>query len=224
MTGNAQGDVPAAGTPPAGPTAAKLIQTLGGLGALAGLVIVVAYTATLPAIQANKARVLAAAIEEVLGAPARYDTLYVTPDSLSHTPPVGVDPGTIETVYLGYAADSSVIGFAITGALPGFADIIRVIFGYDPRTSRVLAMKVLEQKETPGLGDKIEKDSAFVAEFRDAIVPLRGVKQGEGDDSTEIDMITGVTISSRTLIRVINQTLERVGPLLAAHLQEGVPQ
>jgi electron transport complex protein RnfG len=81
-------------------------------------------------------------------------------------------------------------------------------------------MKVLEQKETPGLGDKIEKDTSFVAEFRNAVTPLRGVKNGEGDDSTEIDMITGVTISSRTVIKVINQTLERVGPALAARLQE----
>jgi electron transport complex protein RnfG len=217
MSGPAQG-VPAP-TPPGGPTAAKLIQTLGGLGALAGLVIVVAYTATLPAIEANKARVLAAAIEEVLGAPARYDTLYVSADSLTHTRPVGVDPATLETVYLGYRADASVIGFAVTGAAPGFSDVIRLIFGYDPRTSTVLAMKVLEQKETPGLGDKIEKDSAFVAEFRDAITPLAGVKESDGTDSSEIDMITGVTISSRTVIRIINQALDRLGPVLAAHLE-----
>jgi electron transport complex protein RnfG len=222
MTGPAHG-APAAPTPPAGPTAAKLILTLGGLGALAGLVIVVAYTATLPAIEANKARVLAAAIEEVLGAPARYDTLYVSGDSLTRTRPVDVDPAALDVVYLGYRADSSVIGFAVTGAAPGFADVIRLIFGYDPRDSTVLAMKVLEQKETPGLGDKIEKDSAFVADFREALTPLNGVKESDGTDAAEIDMITGVTISSRTVIRVINQTLERVGPLLAAHLQ-GVTQ
>jgi electron transport complex protein RnfG len=108
----------------------------------------------------------------------------------------------------------------VTGADPGFSDVVRLIFGYDPRTSRVLAMKVLEQKETPGLGDKIEKDTAFVAEFRSAVAPLKGVKRGEGNDSTEIDMITGVTISSRTVIRVINQTLARLGPALAARLQE----
>jgi electron transport complex protein RnfG len=222
MTGPAQG-APAAPTPPAGPTAAKLIQTLGGLGAVAGLIIVVAYTATLPAIQANKARVLAAAIDEVLGAPARYDTLYVSGDSLARTPPPGVDPAALDVVYLGYRQDSSVIGFAVTGADPGFADVVRLIFGYDPRESRVLAMKVLEQKETPGLGDKIEKDSAFVTEFRNAIAPLRGVKGSEGTDASEIDMITGVTISSRTVIRVINEALERLAPVLAAHL-EGVPQ
>jgi hypothetical protein len=33
-------------------------------------------------------------------------------------------------------------------------------------------------------------------------------------------MITGVTISSRTVIRVINQTLQRLGPALAATLPE----
>jgi electron transport complex protein RnfG len=222
MTGPAQG-TPQVVTPPAGPSAARLIQTLGGLGAIAGLVIVVAYTATWPSIQANKARVLAAAIDEVLGAPARYDTLYVSGDSLVHTRPTGVDPAALETVYLGYRQDSSVIGFAVTGADPGFADVVRLIFGYDPRNTRVLAMKVLEQKETPGLGDKIEKDSVFVAEFRDAITPLKGVKESDGADAAEIDMITGVTISSRTVIRVINETLERLGPVLAAHL-EGVPQ
>ena len=223
MTGPADGhagSTPAPATPTTGSPAVALIRTLGGLGVIAGLLIVVAYTATLPRITANKARVLAAAIDEVLGAPARYDTLYVVGDSLTPAAPAGVDPATLETVYLGYRADSSVIGFAVTGAAPGFADVVRLIFGYDPRASRVLAMKVLEEKETPGLGDKIEKDTMFVAEFRDAVVPLRGVKRGEGDDSTEIDMITGVTISSRTVIRVINQTLERLGPMLAARLQE----
>jgi electron transport complex protein RnfG len=222
MTGSVH-DAPKGGTAPAGPSAAKLIQTLGGLGAVAGLVIVVAYTATLPRIEANKARVLAAAIDEVLGAPARYDTLYVTGNALARTPPAGADPAALETVYLGYRADSSLIGFAVTGADPGFADVVRLIFGYDPRASRVLAMKVLEEKETPGLGDKIEKDTAFIAEFRDAIAPLKGVKRGAGADATEIDMITGVTISSRTVIRVINETLERLGPVLAAHLQ-GAPR
>jgi electron transport complex protein RnfG len=211
---------PPAPEPSRGAPAVALIRTLGGLGVIAGLLIVVAYTATLPAITANKARVLAAAIDEVLSAPARYDTLYVVGDSLTPTPPAGVDPASLEAVYLGYRADSSVIGFAVSGGLPGFSDVVRVLFGYDPRTSQVLAMKVLEQKETPGLGDKIEKDSAFVAEFRSVFTPLTGVKQDDGTDSTAIDMITGVTISSRTVIKVINQTLERLGPALAARLQE----
>jgi electron transport complex protein RnfG len=214
---------PQSPAPSTGSPAIALFRTLGGLGVVAGLLIVVAYTATLPRIEANKARVLAAAIDEVLGAPARYDTLYLVHDSLVRAAPAGVAPASLETVYLGYRADGSAIGFAVTGADPGFSDVVRLLFGYDPRTSRVLAMKVLEQKETPGLGDKIEKDTLFVAEFRNAFAPLRGVKRGEGNDSTEIDMITGVTISSRTVIRIINRTLERLGPALDAGLRQGVP-
>jgi electron transport complex protein RnfG len=83
-------------------------------------------------------------------------------------------------------------------------------------------MMVLESKETPGLGDKIEKDEAFVSQFDGAIAPLLGVKSGAGTgDPSEIDMITGATISSRTIINIINETLERLGPLIEAYGEEG---
>jgi electron transport complex protein RnfG len=223
MIGHVHGASPAPATPGGGASARQLIQTLGGLGLVAGLVIVVAYTATLPRIEANKARVLAAAIEEVLGDPARYDTLYVVGDSLVATPPASTDPKTLEAVYLGYRADSSAIGFAVVGAEPGFSDVVRLIFGYDPRTPRLLGMKVLEEKETPGLGDRIEKDQAFVAGFTDAATPLKGVKRGTGTSPNDVDMITGATISSRTVIRAINEALERLGPALSARLRETVP-
>ncbi len=79
-------------------------------------------------------------------------------------------------------------------------------------------MKVLESKETPGLGDKIEKDSAFVLQFDGAVTPLLGVKPRDATgDLHEIDMITGATISSRVVIRIINNTIERLGPLLDAY-------
>ena len=87
--------------------------------------------------------------------------------------------------------------------------MIRLIFGYDPGSGEVLGMKVLESKETPGLGDKIEKDSSFVAEFAGVEAPLVGVKPGNaagGED--EVVMITGATISSRAIIDIINHRLE----------------
>lgn len=222
MSGHSH-DVPPVAVPPAGASPRALIQTLGGVGAMAGLLIVIAFVATLPRIEANKARVLAAAIEEVLGAPDHYDTLYVVNDSLTPTRPGIADPRTLEIVYLGYRADSTVIGFAVVGKEPGFADVIRLIFGYDPRNSRLLGMKILEEKETPGLGDKIWKSRDFVAEFAGAVTPLKGVKNGQGNEPNEVDMITGATISSRTVIRAINKTLERLGPSLAARLQETAP-
>jgi hypothetical protein len=45
--------------------------------------------------------------------------------------------------------------------------------------------------------------------------PLTGVKPGRGEGvAGEVDVITGATISSRTVVRAINEALERVGPAL----------
>lgn len=194
--------------------AGRFLVTLGGAGALAGFAIVAAFLWTEPRIEAHRARALRAAVEEVLKQPDRYDTLYVVDGALAAQLPAGADPRRYEQVYLGYRG-AAPIGFAVTGAEPGFQDVVRLIFGYDPATRTVIGMRVLESKETPGLGDKIEKDSGFVAEFDRVAVPLVGVKAGRGrGDPAAVDMITGATISSRAVIRIINHRLERLGPLL----------
>jgi electron transport complex protein RnfG len=199
----------------------QLIATLGGGGAVAGALIVIAWTLTLPPIEANRARRLDAAISEVLRQPARYDTLYVVDSAFRREPAPGADPKTAEKVYLGFGADGAPTGYAIVSEMPGFADVVRVIFGYDPGTKQLIGMKVIESKETPGLGDKIEKDTAFVRQFGGLIAPLRGVKAGAGKGGPdEVDLITGATISTRIVVRIINGALERLGPALA----QGAPE
>jgi electron transport complex protein RnfG len=211
---------PSAAPPARQSTPQRLIFTLGGFGALAGLLIVVAFTVTQPRIRANKAAALAAAIDEVLGAPDRYDTLYVLDNALSTTLPAGTTADQADAVYYGYHGTTP-IGFAVIADGPGFQDRIRLIFGYEPSTKRMLGMKVLESKETPGLGDKIVKDTAFISQFARVEGPVVGVKAGQGKGNpNEIVMITGATISSRSLIKAINATLERVGPLLATYAGE----
>jgi len=198
-------------------SAARLVVTLGGSGALAGALIVIAYILTLPAIEAHRAARLNAAITEVLRGPARYDTLYVVGGALRRDPPAGADPKTLEKIYLGHAADGSPVGYAVVAQEPGFADVVRVIFGYDPATKKLLGMKVIESKETPGLGDLIEKKKEFVSQFVGRTTPLKGVKAGAGKgDPSEVDLITGATISSRIVVRIINNALARYGPALEA--------
>jgi electron transport complex protein RnfG len=189
-------------------------MTLGFAGAIAGLAIVLVFQWTAPTIEAYKAEQLRIAISEVLQQPDRFDTLYVVDGALM---PSG-DPTIHETVYLGYRNDRPV-GFAIATGEPGFQDVIRLIFGYDHERDVLLGMKVLESKETPGLGDKIEKDSAFVNQFDGVQSPLVGIKARDNSgDPHEVDMITGATISSRTIIKAINNALERLGPLLDQYM------
>jgi electron transport complex protein RnfG len=210
--------------PPEKPAAPawRLLATLGVAGGIAGLLIVLTFDWAQPRIEAHQARVLRLAVQEVLLEPARYEALFVYDGAITATLPAGVDSVGVERVYLGYDATGAPVGFAVVTSKAGFQDQIRLIFGYDPRTGRLLGMKVLESKETPGLGDKIEKDSSFVAEFAGVASPLVGVKSGAGrGEANEVDMITGATISSRTLIDAINAALARLGPMLGTYATGG---
>ncbi|MDX1390712.1 MAG: FMN-binding protein, partial [Acidobacteriota bacterium] len=178
-------------------------------GALAGLAIVLVFQWADPRIEAWRAEVLSEAVTEVLAGAARYETVFLEEGALTSAP-VGDTTG-LDRVYVGYDGDDAPVGVAMVGAAAGFQDVIRLLFGFDPATDRVLGMKVLESKETPGLGDKIEKDSSFVAAFLRVAAPLVGVKEGrESGADTEVTMITGATISSRAVVDIINDRLDGV--------------
>ena len=194
----------------------RLLATLGVAGALAGLLIVVAFQWAQPKVEAHKALVLRQAIEDVLHAPAKADTLFAIGGRLVTDPPAS-DRKTADRVYRGYDATGRPVGYAITWTEAGFADNIALIFGYAPATKKVLGMRILSSKETPGLGDKIEKDSAFVQQFRGVQGPINGVKGAKpANDPSALVMITGATISSRTVIREINHAIAHWEPLIAA--------
>ena len=110
-------------------------------------------------------------------------------------------------VYAAYRKDGAFAGYAIPGSGPGFQDTIALIYGYDPVRKRVIGMEVLESRETPGLGDKIFKDQHFVGEFKDlAVKPsIQVVKKGTGGAPNEVDGITGATISSKAVVRILNE-------------------
>jgi len=202
----------------------RLILTLALAGLAAGLLLVLVYRATLPAIERNKEAAIQKAITDVLRAPARTEALYILDGKLVAEAdlPAGTNAKGLERVFRGFDQESRSIGFALVHGEPGFQGVVRLIFGYDPATRTVLGMKVLESKETPGLGDKIEKDAAFVSQFGGVATPIHGVKAGAGSGAaSDIDMITGATISSKAVIRIINNKLEELSGLLEAHAEAG---
>jgi len=200
----------------------RLVATLAIAGALAGLLIVTVNQHTKPIIDKYKAEQLKIAVYEVLPGVDRYSTFYLVDNELALTLPEGAKESEYKRAYVGYDASGQVSGVAISRGEPGFQDIIQVIFGFDPATGKLSGMKILDSKETPGLGDKIFKDMAFVNQFfAGPETPLLGVKIGAGKGApNEIDMITGATISSKVVIRIINNAMAEWNPVL----EKGIPE
>ena len=200
----------------------RLVATLAIAGTLAGLLIVLVNQHTKPLIDAYKAEQLQKAVYEVLPDTAHYDTYYLVDSKLSLTLPEGAKESEYKRIYAGYNADNKLNGVAMSRGESGFQDVIMIIFGFNPNSGKLMGMKVLDSKETPGLGDKIFKDMKYVNQFfAGPLTPLIPTKPGMGKGLPgEIDTITGATISSKKLIEIINHALEEWKPLL----ETGIPQ
>jgi electron transport complex protein RnfG len=200
----------------------RLVATLAVAGALAGLLIVWVNLHTKPIIDEYRAEQLKLAVYEVLPGAARYTTLYRIDGALSAELPAGSKPGDFRQAYVGYDDSGQMIGVAVSRGESGFQDIVLVIFGFEPDSGILLGMKVLESKETPGLGDKIFKDLVFVDQFfARPQTPLVAIKKGSGKGRPgEIDAITGATISSKVVVSIINNGIEDWQPVL----QQGIPE
>ena len=193
----------------------RLVATLTIAGLFSGLSIVIAYRTTLPRIQANQRAALERAVFEVLPGTTRLERYSWDGSKLGAE---ATGQGSLqESIFAGFNADGALVGFAVPGAGAGFADTIKLIYGLDPSAERVLGMKVLESRETPGLGDKIYKDLEFVGEFRALVVdPLIELIKGHGEKPNQVDAITGATISSRAVVKILNQTNEIWRPRITA--------
>ena len=163
----------------------RLVATLAVAGILAGILIALVNQHTHPIIEAYRAEQLRKAVYEVLPGVARYDTYYLIDGALGLALPEGAKESDYKRAYVGYDEAGQTKGVALSRGESGFQDIILVIFGFDPAAGTLSGMKVLESKETPGLGDKIFKDQAFVDQFfAGPRIPLVSVKAGAGRGTT----------------------------------------
>ncbi len=110
------------------------------------------------------------------------------------------------------------IGFAMAYAGNGFQGKIRLMAGVSPDASTVIALEILEQVETPGLGTKVVEDP-FRTQFTNLVAQpdVVAVKGAEPSAPNEIQTITGATISSKAVVRIVNDALAT----LRAAIKEG---
>lgn len=100
-------------------------------------------------------------------------------------------------------------GAAITAIAPnGYSGEIKLLIAIDT-THSLLGVRVLEHRETPGLGDDIERDkSNWITQFDNASLakytePLWRVKKEGG----VFDQFTGATITPSAVVRSVHRVL-----------------
>jgi len=192
-------------TQSAGPSSLRLMLTLAIAGLISGVAIIGIYESTLPTITANKARELREAVFKVLPGVSQMQQLVYRDGELVAAEELKKDE---QAVYGGYDQQGDFVGYAIPAAGPGFQDTIGLLYGFTPERKLIIGMAVLESRETPGLGDKIYKDADFVGSFSALSTEPKivAVKKGTKTKPNEIDAITGATISSNAVVRIINET------------------
>ena len=203
-------------------------RTLVGLALGCGLVIATVFEVSRAPIEHNRAQALGSAITRVLpGSVTRQGLTLTDQDKLARIP----EPTSQADVYRTRDTAGNLLGFAIVATGMGYQDQIRLLYGYDPSRGHLTGYVVLESRETPGLGSRIGTDKAFLARFKGLGVrwvrdtgelapALRVVRPGTSNQPSEIDGITGATVSSRAVVSILNDSLRKWLPGIHAEETE----
>jgi electron transport complex protein RnfG len=205
-----------------------MYRALVGIGAVCGLAVVLVFQATAPVIARNRAEALERAILDVVPGAATSRAWELAEDG-TFAPATG-EAGHDRRVFAAYDADGAFVGLAIDCRGMGYQDTIAVLWGYSPAAQAIVGLWVLESRETPGLGDRIETDPAFRANFERLDValddagqslahPVETVAHGKKESPWQVDGITGATISSKAIGKILDESasywLPKLRPRLA---------
>jgi electron transport complex protein RnfG len=203
----------------------NMLRTLGLVATISGLLVVLSYRITLPLIEHNKQMAIERALFKVIpGAVSRSDFVVIGDK-------IEVQGNQTDGIplYAGYDDKGKLKGIALEAAAAGYQDVIRILYGYDPYCLCIRGIEVLKMAETPGIGDKIIKDKDFQQNFEalearphgsgkgleNEIIP---VKHGTKNQPWQIDAISGATISSNAVARMLNQTSQNLVPVIIKNL------
>ncbi len=205
-----------------------MVRTMGVVSLLSGVLIVVAYEGTAARIALNKQRATEEAVFAVLPGAVQRATFAVGQDTFTR---IEGQEATGPKVFAGFDVSGKLMGVAIEASAQGYQDTIRALYGYDPVRQCIIGMKVLENRETPGLGDKIVTSPDFARNFDALDVSVTGdggalahpielSKRGMTPEAWQIDGISGATVSSKAVARALNESAQQMVPLVKKHLDQ----
>jgi electron transport complex protein RnfG len=217
---------------PESPTAA-MIRTLGLVSAICGLIIVGAYQGTYDAVAANKRIATERAVFKVIPTAKSIAEFIAQPGGGITKVGAGdtaIPPGAVK-FFAAYDDAGKLAGIAAEGGAKGYADTVRIMFGYAPECQCVVGIGVVSMRETPGIGDKIITDKDFLANFTALDLKLKAdlsalanevkaVKHGSKTGAWQIDAIAGATITSRAVGKAINDSAQALMPRLVPNLDK----
>ncbi|ACN15474.1 RnfG1 [Desulforapulum autotrophicum HRM2] len=172
-----------------------------------------------PRIEDNKLKETLEKVPVVILGQTAADDLAAKGEPLTITPnTVSIDKNGITKFYTLYRADyadGTTAGWVAKSSGQGYADKIELLVGMDGNAQKVTGLFILDQKETPGLGNRIVEDE-WRAQFSglSTDTPFKVVKIGKGGVN-EIDAISGATISSRSVTKLVNQAVSDLKPQVA---------
>lgn len=180
--------------------------TLAVIAGLCTALVALTYTATAARIEANEQAWLERSLQPALS--GLFFDSGVTESMMTIPPPHDLPGSEAAIVYRVYAEDTPVAALFVVSARDGYAGPIRVLVGIDVGGA-VTGVHVLEHRETPGLGDRVESGkSDWVHQFdgRSLVDPSPSgwaIKR----DGGQFDQLTGASVTPRAIVKAIRDTL-----------------
>lgn len=107
------------------------------------------------------------------------------------------------------------LGWVVRGSGQGYADQIEILIGLKADASEITGLYVLNQKETPALGDGITRSpfrSRFLGAPTDRPIEVAKREAVANEDPSKILALTAATISSQSVCDIVNTTVADIRP------------
>ncbi|NOX68764.1 MAG: electron transport complex subunit RsxG [Gammaproteobacteria bacterium] len=176
------------------------------LAAICTALVAFTYRITAPRIAANEQAYLEQSLAPLLeGIPY---TNSLSESTLVIPPPHELPGKGPAIVYRVYADDKPVAALFVVTAEDGFSGPIKLLIGIDTSMS-ITSVRILEHRETPGLGDLIESSkSDWLTQLDNTSLeaPPRDSWSIKRDGGV-FDQLTGASITPRAIIKAVKRTL-----------------
>ncbi|MDZ7644034.1 MAG: electron transport complex subunit RsxG [Woeseiaceae bacterium] len=176
------------------------------LAATCTALVALTHRMTAERIKANEQAFLEQSLAPALGG-LYYDS-DLSKSAIEIEPPHGLPGDDPVTVYRVFNEGEPVAALFVVTARDGYSGPIRLLVGIEA-DGEISAVRVLEHRETPGLGDKIESSkSDWLEQFpgRSLADPPRDAWAIRRDGGT-FDQLSGASITPRAVIKAIRTTL-----------------